>query len=588
MSTKRQAGEVAWVPGSTRPVIMGSHYMVSTNHYLASAAGARILEAGGNAVDAGVAAGMCINVVQPDITNLGGVAPICVSSVGSESVKTISGLGTWPAAARRDYFVEEHDGRIPAGTRRSIVPSAVAAWLTALERFGSMTLAEVAGPALELAADGFPVHPLMHDSLAAPSAVAQMKEWPATARTYLTADGTAHPVGTLLKQPDLARTIERLVEAEHGAADRVDGIRRARDRFYRGDMAREMAAFSRENDGWLAYEDLAGFEAEVEDALSVSYRDHDVYACGPWCQGPTVLETLNILSGYDLAGMDPQGPAFYHLVLEALKCAFADRDRYFGDPRYVDVPIEGLLSASYGAKWRERIRADRAYPGMPPPGDAWSHMGVTRSGSDSWTPPVPTEGPLEPDTSYVCVVDRDGNAFSATPSDGVTMTPLVDGLGIVLSGRGSQSWTDPGHPAALLPGKRPRLTPNPGMARRGNMIMPYGTPGLDVQPQAMVQFLIGVIDHGLDVQSAIELPRCVTYSFPATSDPHPYRANAVSAEARVGAAVIAGLRERGHDVTVWPEWTSTAGAVCAARGELDRGLFFGGADPRRQSYAIGR
>lgn len=582
MSTSR------WVPRSSRPVIMGSHHTISTNHYLASTAGMRILEAGGNAVDAGVAAGMCINVTQPDITNLGGVAPICVYTTAEDAVKTISGLGTWPADARREYFVDEHAGRIPTGPRRSIVPAAVAGWLTALERFGTMSLAEVAAPALELAADGFPVHDLMHESLAESGAVAQMKQWPTTARTYLTEEGTPHPVGTLFTQPELAWTIERLIEAEAGAADRAEGVRRARDRFYRGDLARRMADFSREQGGWLSFEDLAGFDAEVEDALTISYRGHDVYACGPWCQGPTVLQTLNILSGYDIGSLGLRSAELYHLVLEALKAAFADRDRYVGDPRYVDVPIEGLLAPSYGAAWRERIRGEHAHPAMPEPGDPWRHMGITPDGTGSWTPPVASRGPLEPDTSYVSVVDSAGNAFSATPSDGVTTTPLVDGMGIILSGRGGQSWTDPGHPAALEPGKRPRLTPNPGMVRRGSMIMPYGTPGLDVQPQAMVQFLIGVIDFGLDVQSAIELPRCVTYSFPASSDPHPYRPNAVAAEARVGEETIDGLRERGHDVEVWPEWTGTAGAVCAARAEHDRGLFFGGADPRRQAYAIGR
>jgi gamma-glutamyltranspeptidase/glutathione hydrolase len=286
--------------------------------------------------------------------------------------------------------------------------------------------------------------------------------------------------------------------------------------------------------------------------------------------------------------MPAGGADQFHLVIEALKAAFADRDRYFGDPDFVDVPMDGLLSEAYGAEWRARIEFDAATPGMPRPGDAWAHSARPARPS-SWTFPEPTIGPVEPDTSYLCVVDAQGNAFSATPSDGVTSAPLVPGYGFMVSSRGMQSWLDPGHPSVLAPGKRPRLTPSPGMVLKdGKLVMPYGTPGNDVQPQAMLQFLINVIDYGMDVQSAIEAPRCATYSFPRSSDPHPYTPGSANIEGRVDAGTVDELRRRGHGLEVWPDWTGTAGSLGAILKDHDNGVLHGGADPRRVAYAIGR
>ncbi|OLF12108.1 hypothetical protein BLA60_08805 [Actinophytocola xinjiangensis] len=575
-----------WVPRTSRPVIMGSRYMVSTGHYLASLAATRILDAGGNAVDAGVAAGLCLNVVQPDLTNIGGVAPICLYQADTGRVATISGLGHWPAGTDLDYFTRT--GHIPVGLPRSVVPAAMGAWLTALERFGTMSLRAVAAPAVELAAEGFPVHAVMHDTMSEPKAVANLRRWPGNASVFLDAHGDPLPVGARCVQTDLAATLTRLGDADATGTTREAGIAAARDRFYRGDIAAELVRFSREGGGWLSEQDLAGFEPEVEDALSVDYRGARVYGCGPWCQGPVVLQTLGILAGYDLAALPLGGTDYYHVILEALKAAFADRDRYYGDPRFVPVPVEGLLSPEYAATRRAGIDLGAASPGMPAPGDAWAFNGTPEPEPSQWRFPTPAGGPSQPDTSYLCVVDSAGNAFSATPSDGVTGTPIVPGLGFIISSRGVQSWIDQRHPASIRPGKRPRLTPNPGLVvKPGEFVMPYGTPGADVQPQAMVQFLVAHLDHGLDPQAAVEVPRAATYSYPGTHDPHPYHAGLVRLEGRAGREVAAGLVAKGHRVESWPELTGVAGSVGAIRAEVDGRGYFGAADPRRVAYALG-
>jgi gamma-glutamyltranspeptidase/glutathione hydrolase len=575
-------------PRSTRPVVMGTRHMVSAGHYLAAAAAYRIFEAGGNAIDAGVAAGLCINVTQADLTNIGGVAPILTYMANSGTVEAISGLGWWPKAANIEFFEREQGGRIRRGMHRCVLPSAMDAWLTALERHGTMTCAEVMAPAIELAADGFPMHDVMLDILSTPSALEGMRQWPSTRSVFLP-NGHLMPLGARVVQKDLARTLGMLVEAESGATTREAGIRAARDRFYTGDIAERMVRFSREQGGWLTMQDLAEFHVAVEEPVKTSYRGYEVYACGPWCQGPVVPQTLNILEQYDLAGKDRFSVEVYHLILEALKAAFADRDRYYGDPRSVDVPIDGLLSKAYAKQWQERIDPAMASPGMPEPGDAWSFSGRPTRQPSRWKYPAPSDAEVEPDTSYVCVVDRWGNAFSATPSDGVTGSPLVEGLGVIISSRGMQSWLDPDHPSCLAPGKRPRLTPAPGLVLKdGRLFMPYGTPGNDMQPQAMVQFLVNIIDYQMNPQQAMDAPRCATFSFPRSSDPHPYTPGLCHLEARVDPGIPEALLRMGHKLRVWPAWTKAAGSLGAIQVDYEHGVLHGAADPRRMAYAIGR
>jgi len=568
-----------------RPMIAASKYVVAAGHYLASQAGMRILDAGGNAVDAGVAAGLCINVTQPDLTNLGGVAPIILYLAKTREVITISGLGRWPKRARLEHYRDTLGGKIPLGVQNAITPSACDAWLTALARFGTKTLGEVMAPAIELAQDGFPLSRLACYMLT--SVHQNLVQWP-TSAAYLRPDGSPFQPGDILRQTELADTFRMLCEAEKQAAHlgRAQAIMAARDLFYKGELARRMAAFSQAQGGFLDYDDLASFSVKLERPVSTNYRGFDVYACGPWCQGPVVPQTLNILRNFDLKALGHNSPQALHLIIEALKASFADRHAYYGDPDLVDVPVDGMVHPEYGKRWASRIDPDHAWGDMPEAGDPFAFSSMKRR--EPARRPEPVDAPLGTDTSYLCVVDSEGNGFSATPSDGVRLTPVVPGVGVVLSPRGVQSWLDPEHPSSLAPGKRPRLTPSPGlMLNDGKLSMVFGTPGLDVQPQAMVQLLVNTIDFDMDPQAAIEQARVATYNFPSSSHPHGYEPGKLCAEGRIPDATIAGLEALGHRVTRWPDFIAAAGALCAIRVDGPHGPRVGGADPRRTAYAMG-
>lgn len=576
-----------YVTPTFRPVITSAKYSVAAGHYLASQAGMRILQQGGNAIDAGVAAGICINVTQPDLTNFGGVAPIIIYLAKTKEVVTISGLGRWPKKASLEYFRDELKGEIPLGVKNAITPSACDAWLTALARFGTLTLAQVLEPALELATEGFPASRLLTHMLT--GVHANVSQWPSS-KEYVRPDGTPYQTGDMIRQPTLAKTFRILIDAERGAAasgqDRAAAIMAARDVFYKGEIAEKMARFSREQGGFLDYDDLAEFSVGIEPAVKTGYRGYEVYACGPWCQGPVVPQTLNILENYDMASFGHNSAKSLHVITEALKASFADRHAYYGDPDFVDVPIAGLLSKDYAKKWVERISMTSAWNDMPQPGNPWVHEG--RAAPDGYQHPAPKPGALGSDTSYLCVVDGEGNGFSATPSDGVRYTPVVPDVGVVLSPRGFQSWLDPRHPSSLQPGKRPRLTCSPGlMLKDGKLAMTFGTPGLDVQPQAMTQLILNVVDFKMDPQAAIEQPRIATFNFPASQHPHNYTPGLLCAEGRIAESTLAELSAIGHQVSKWPDFIASAGALCVICLDTEYGPRAAGADPRRTAYAMG-
>jgi len=577
-----------------RPLITGTTHMVSAGHYLATAAGYRILEQGGNATDAGVAAGIVINVVLPQYTSFGGVAPIIIHDAEKQDTVEISGLGRWPAAASIDYFNQHAGGEIPVGVLRTVTPAAADAWLTALKLYGSMTFEQVVTPALELAEGGFPIPASLRRALV--GAVDELdhydgdnQKWQST-RDVFFPGGKALETGAVLVQSELARTFHRLIQVERDnvSRGRNEAIQAARDFFYHGEIAVEMVRFVQEQGGLLTMEDLAAFHVGVDQPASGSYKGIDVYTCGPWCQGPVSIEALQILEGFDLQGMGHNSPDYIHTVLEALKLSFSDRHHYYGDPDFVDVPLEGLTSKAFADERRRAIDPTRASSEMPEPGDPWRYQGGSPNGR-SVAKPEPVAGRLEADTSYVCVVDRQGNAFSATPSDGIGGAPVATELGFVISPRGSQSWLDPENPGALAPGKRPRLTPNPALAMRdGQVWMPFGTPGGDVQCQSMVQLFLNVAEFGMDPQQAIEAPRVSAWSFPNSFWPHAYHPGLVGVEGRIDGETIAELNRRGHQVEVWNDWTPRMGSLCAIKVDSERGTLSGGADLRRDGYAMGR
>lgn len=555
--------------GSNGRLHSGSRHMVSAGHSAAATAGFLILEAGGNAVDAGVAAGLVLGVVQSDIVNIAGVAPIMVRSGSTHEVVTIDGLGTWPGRASAAYFREFHDGAIPAGLLRTVIPAAPAAWIEALKRFGTMSFGEVAASAIRIARDGFLVHPTMADFVA--KTAADYRRFPQNAALYLPG---GHPlaVGSLLVQTELAATLAHMADEERAAAmrGRDAGLTAARDAFYKGDIASCIASYHRDNGGWLTRADLAGFEVNLEPPIVTNWRGATIYNAGPWCQGPVLAQILTVLGDADLAGMGHNSPDYIHLLTEAMKLAFADREALYGDPRFVDVPLDRLLSPAYGAAQRRRIAMGRAISGMPATGA------------------FPIEPPPSADTSYVAVVDRWGNAFSATPSDTSNDTPLIPGTGLCPSSRGSQSFTIPGHPSEVAPGKRPRLTPNPAMAVfEDGTVMPFGSPGGDVQTQSMLQVLLNLMIFDHDLVSAIEAPRFATYSFPSSFEPHEMFPDRLMLEGRIPKATLADLRSRGHDASAWPDFTFQCGGVCAVLHHESSGLKIAAADPRRNSGTAG-
>ncbi len=569
---------------SLRPTIRSRRWAISSGHYLATMAGVRMLERGGNAVDAGVAAGICLGVVKPDIVSVAGVAPILIWLARERRVVNLAGLGGWPRRASLDHFHAHHGGRLPDGLLRTVVPAAPDAWLTALARHGTKSFAEVAEPALALARDGFPVQPSLADTLT--NRAALYRRWPTNAEVYLP-HGRPPRVGELLVQKDLGDTLRRMAEAEAAARGRAPGVEAARDEFYRGETARRIVAYHAAHGGWLAAEDLAEFRIKLEEPVRVGYRGLEVVACGPWSQGPVLLEALNLLEGVDLQALGHNTPAYVHAVTEALKLAFADREAWYGDPDFVDVPIAELTSKAYAARRRALIDPARAWPAMPPPGEVPRRPRPRHLRGAAETAGAAGER-SGADTSYVCVLDAEGNAFSATPSDVSYDTPIIPGTGLAVSSRGSQSWLDPAHPSCLAPGKRPRLTPNPALVfREGELLMAFGTPGGDVQCQAMLQVLLNLVEFGMTPQQAVEAPRFATYSFPDSFWPHEDHPGLLCLEARISEATRDAVRALGHRVELWRDWEPKAGSPCLARRDPATGLLEAAADPRREAYALG-
>ena len=573
-SVSSQQGAPIHRPTSTVQTI-GTRWAVAAGHSLASEAGARMLAAGGNAVDAGVAAGFTLGVVHPDMVSVAGVAPILVHVARTGETWQVSGVGPYPRASSRESFMTRHGGQIPPGLPRTVVPAAPDAWCTALERWGTLSFADAIAPALEHARRGFAVSAFSAYQMG--TNADKYRRWPTSIALYLR-DGRAYRMGEVLVQRELADTLERMVAAEKRAGgSRAAGVRAARDEFYRGETAKRIAEFHRANDGPLALADLADFSVEVGPALRTTFGQYEIAACGFWCQGPVLLQIFNMLDGVDLAALGHNSPAYLHRLVETIKLAFADRDAYYGDPNFVNVPAERLLSRAY-AEARRALVGERAWKEMPPAGDAAERRELLplAGGSDAL------------DTSYVAVVDAEGNGFSATPSDPNVDSPVVAGVGCVVSPRGSQGWLDPSHASVVAPGKRPRLTPAPAMALQdGKVFMPFGTPGGDVQQQAMLQVFLNTTVFGLPLQEAIEAPRVASRSFPDSFWPHAYSPGKLEVERRVARDTRDTLAGLGHEIAEWPEWEWRAGAVCAVKVGPE-GTRWGGADPRRGAHSIAR
>jgi gamma-glutamyltranspeptidase/glutathione hydrolase len=562
---------------TTRPELRGTFGMVASTHWLASAAGMAVLERGGNAFDAAVAAGFTLQVVEPHLNGPGGDLPALVWPAGGEP-RVLCAQGPAPAAATIERYRDELGLSLVPGTGplAAVVPGAFGGWLTMLRDHGTMELAEVLQYAIDYAEQGYPVVPQIAGAIRNVEGLFR-DEWTTSADVYLP---VTEP-GALHRNPQLAQTYRRLLEAD----DPLDA-------WYRGFVAEAIVAFQQRawmdssgerHMGLLTADDLAGWQARWEEPLAVDYHGHVVYKAGPWSQAPVFLQQLRLLEGFDLASMGHVTAEYVHTITECAKLAFADREAWYGDPDVVDVPMRLLLSREY-AEQRRALVGESASVELRPGGDAPKLPGPVEEVELAPGVGEPTRG----DTCHLDVVDRWGNMVAATPSGGwLWGAPVIPELGFCLGTRAQMFWLEEGLPNSLAPGKRPRTTLSPTLVGRdGEPYLALGTPGGDQQDQWTLHVLLGHLHFGLDLQAAIDAPNHHTEAFPSSFYPRETLPRHVAVESRAGAETIAGLRERGHEVEEADAWS--LGRVSAAGREPD-GRLKAGANPRgMQGYAVGR
>jgi gamma-glutamyltranspeptidase/glutathione hydrolase len=583
-----------------RPAVMGPTGGVSTGHPLVTAAAFGILLKGGNAFDAGVASLVAGGVLEQDLYSLGGEALVLVYPRKENKVTSIVGQGWAPKAVDVDWYLSRKKTLDGAGLDPAVVPGALHAALTVLEKWGTMSFEEVAAPAIAYAEHGFP----MRNSTA--NAIRRQRkffeQWPSNTAYWLKPDGTEYRPGETIKLPSLARTLKRMVEAERGAKGRgrAAGIVAARDRFYKGDIAKEMVAFLQKHGAPFDLADFAEYFARIEEPAKTTYRGYTVYKHGFGSQGPVLLQALNILENFDLSSMGYASADYLHTVTEALKLAYADRDTYYADPAFVQVPGEGLLSKAYAKERAALIDPKRAsttfIAGDPlkydPKVKQWTFWKAnvqsavttrTNSGDDS--------SGIVKDTTHMAIVDKDGNIFDVTPSGGwVPGAVILGDTGVGMSVRGEQFWLDKTHANQIRPRARPRYTLTPSLVFKGDVpMMALGTPGGDNQDQTILQALLSVVDFWNEwypnLHAALERPRAQTMHFYGSFWPHEAGFNQLNVEATVPDAVYNELKARGHDVSRLRQF-GMSGCATAVLIDPATGNRFAAADPRRDCYAI--
>ncbi|MGE3538940.1 MAG: gamma-glutamyltransferase family protein [Candidatus Tectimicrobiota bacterium] len=575
-----------------RPMVWGKRGMVGGGTQLTAQTGMRILWQGGNAVDAAIATAFAAGVMEPTAHySLGGeVAMLCYDR-RTQRVHSVVGQGWAPQAATVDHYLAQW-GEIPSGVLSTTVPGVISALLTTLSHYGTMSFRQVVESALDFARHGFPAYQLLNRAIGSPARLANLRQYPDSARIYLP-NGQPPVLGSLFVQQDLARTLSLMVEAEQQALgqgqSREAAIQAARDVFYKGDVARRMVKALQALGGLYTYEDFAEYTSPLEEPISTTYRGYEIFTNRTWTQGITLLQALNILEGYDLAALGHNSPQAIHLQVEALKLAFADRECYIGDPAHVDVPVDGLLSKAYAALRRSLIDPNRAQA-VYPPGDPRGMLAVLADyKAPSLAPEVPfVEGDGD-GTTYLATVDEQGNMVSVTPSSFAALTQgmILGDTGILVNCRGCYFWLDPDNPNAIAPHKRPRTTPCTFIVlKNGQPYMTLGTPGGDSQPQSNAQVFMNLIDFGLNVQDAVEAPRFCSYSFPRSPWPHRSYANRLTLEARVSQEVVEALQARGHQMTVVGPWAIRNG-FAPILVDTETGVYHGGADPRKESVMLG-
>jgi gamma-glutamyltranspeptidase/glutathione hydrolase len=569
-----------------RPVVRGRTQAVASMKAEATQAAEHILQAGGNAFDAAVAGQAVLGLVDAASNGVGSDAVILVYDAKAKSVVSINAEGTAPRLATIEWYQKNLGGKLPQSDTllSGTVPGVVDAWYTLLDRWGTMTFAQVLQPAIDTAENGFPIGERMAAAIAGSR---KLKKYPTSVKVYFPG-GAAPKPGDIFRNPDLARTLRKLVEAEkeNAGKGRHEALKAARDRFYKGDIARTMAKFSEEQGGLFRYEDFASYTDEVETPVSIDYRGYRVYKNPSANQGPTELFALNILEGYDLKKLGHNSPDYIHTSIEAVKLALGDREKYLGDTDFIQIPYEGLLSKDYARERRTLI--DPAHASLElRPGVAEKYTKTTAPLNRPVHINLEGEADHTGDTSYLAVIDKDRNMVSFEPSlhSGFGTGVVMADLGFIFNCRGDYYSLVAGEANALLPGKRPRSTLQSTLVMKSNQpFMIVGSPGGDDQVFRTIQTLLNVVDFGMNVQEAIEAPRWATRSFPASPFPHTMYPGEMSVEQRVPEAVREALIKRGHKLSVGGPWTM--GSLAAIVVDPKTGVLNAGTDPRVDAYAI--
>ena len=550
----------------------------------ATEAARRILEAGGNAFDAAVAGQAVLGLTDFADNGLGSDAVVLVYVAREKKVYSVNAEPRAPKLATIEWYEKNNGGKIPEsdGLLSGGLPGVMDAWYVLLDRWGTMSFEQVLQPAIDLAENGFPLGESSAQDIASTK---KIRKYPTTLKVYLP-NGKPPKPGDVFRNPDLARTLQRLVEAEQAnkAKGRHEALRAARDRFYKGDIARELASFSEENGGLFRYDDFAEYAAEVESPVSIDYRGYRIYKNPSASQGPTELIALNLLEGFDLKALGHNTPDFLHTSIEAMKLAMADREKYLGDQDFIKIPYDGLLSKEYARERRGLIDPQKASlelrPGSP------EKLVKNASRNQRLRPVLSGDAKHDGDTSYIAVVDRDRDMVSFEPSlhSGFGTGVVMGSTGLIFNCRGDYYSLVRGEANALQPGKRPRSTLQSTLVMKNDE--PYailGSPGGDDQVMRTMQTLINLVDFGMNIQQAIEAPRWSTRSFPASPFPHTMHPGDMSVEERISEATRQALIARGHKLQVRPAWSlgSNAGIVV----DPITGVLSAGADPRVEAYA---
>jgi gamma-glutamyltranspeptidase/glutathione hydrolase len=562
------------------PAVRGTREMVGAANNFQVEAGYRILQQGGNAVDAGVASVLAAAVTEQSRFGLGGEMPLLVQMNGKPPA-VVAGVGTAPKLATVDYyrsrparnFENAQDfSPIPGmGIESAILPGVVDGLLLALSEFGTKSFAEVAAPAIAYA-EGFPIGE--EYALFLRNSRKYLDLWP-TSKQFFFGLNPQPESGQIYRMPDLARTLRQMADAEKRArGNRAKKIQAVRDEFYRGDIAKRIAAFSEANGGLIRLDDLKGFRAEIDKPVTGTYRGYEIDKPGFWTQGPVMIQALNILENFDLKAMGHNSPAYLHTVIEAAKLAFADRDAHYGDPKFSRIPEAILLSKQYAAERAKLIDPGRA---------SMEH----RPGTFQTSAPITsTSAAPDFDTTCVNVVDQWGNVFSATPSGAWLPSVIAGDTGIPLSSRLQSFVLDDRHPNQLAPGKRPRVTLSPTIVRKdGKAFLAMSTPGGDNQDQAMLQVLLNIVEFGMDSQRAVEAPRFQTEHFYTSFAGHQFRPGHLNLESRLPRETVDALVALGHRADVRGPWSNASAPTVI---KIAGGVLEGGADPRRGRFIFGR